>query len=175
MRAGEGNRTLVFSLEGCCSTIELHPLLSVCQSRVVGKPRSRVRPHSPTICFRSVENSLAGFDKALETSSACGQVDNCPYSLPIWFRFANGRCRIRTCETEVTDLQSVPFNHSGIPPSIRAEAGAKRTAQSCCAARALCRSVERLSTRHMAEISNRTKLIASQEFSAGKTKLTARR
>ncbi len=26
-RAGEGNRTLVFSLEGCCSTIELHPLI----------------------------------------------------------------------------------------------------------------------------------------------------
>ena len=26
--AGEGNRTLVFSLEGCCSTIELHPHLS---------------------------------------------------------------------------------------------------------------------------------------------------
>ena len=25
--AGEGNRTLVFSLEGCCSTIELHPLI----------------------------------------------------------------------------------------------------------------------------------------------------
>jgi hypothetical protein len=24
-QAGEGNRTLVFSLEGCCSTIELHP------------------------------------------------------------------------------------------------------------------------------------------------------
>src|SRR6185312_8266200 len=24
--AGEGNRTLVISLEGCCSTIELHPL-----------------------------------------------------------------------------------------------------------------------------------------------------
>jgi hypothetical protein len=26
--AGEGNRTLVFSLEGCCSTIELHPRLN---------------------------------------------------------------------------------------------------------------------------------------------------
>jgi hypothetical protein len=26
--AGEGNRTLVFSLEGCCSTIELHPRLA---------------------------------------------------------------------------------------------------------------------------------------------------
>ena len=24
-RAGEGNRTLVFSLEGYCSTVELHP------------------------------------------------------------------------------------------------------------------------------------------------------
>ena len=27
--AGEGNRTLVVSLEGCCSTIELHPLTSL--------------------------------------------------------------------------------------------------------------------------------------------------
>jgi hypothetical protein len=27
--AGEGNRTLVISLEGCCSTIELHPLSRV--------------------------------------------------------------------------------------------------------------------------------------------------
>src|SRR5262249_16276016 len=26
--AGEGNRTLVISLEGCCSTIELHPRCS---------------------------------------------------------------------------------------------------------------------------------------------------
>ena len=28
-RAGEGNRTLVFSLEGCCSTIELHPQIGL--------------------------------------------------------------------------------------------------------------------------------------------------
>jgi hypothetical protein len=27
--AGEGNRTLVISLEGCCSTIELHPRRAV--------------------------------------------------------------------------------------------------------------------------------------------------
>ena len=26
--AGDGNRTHVFSLEGCCSTIELHPLMN---------------------------------------------------------------------------------------------------------------------------------------------------
>ena len=37
--AGEGNRTLVFSLEGCCSTIELHPrdpLMPIRRSRVNG-------------------------------------------------------------------------------------------------------------------------------------------
>jgi hypothetical protein len=34
--AGEGNRTLVISLEGCCSTIELHPQSSTSQ----GLPRS---------------------------------------------------------------------------------------------------------------------------------------
>ena len=30
--AGEGNRTLVFSLEGCCSTIELHPQFQTLKS-----------------------------------------------------------------------------------------------------------------------------------------------
>ena len=35
--AGEGNRTLVFSLEGCCSTIELHPRRSSCRTGFSGK------------------------------------------------------------------------------------------------------------------------------------------
>src|SRR6516165_4917337 len=30
--AGEGNRTLVISLEGCCSTIELHPHQGQCSA-----------------------------------------------------------------------------------------------------------------------------------------------
>jgi hypothetical protein len=30
--AGRGNRTLVFSLEGCCSTIELHPRRRACSA-----------------------------------------------------------------------------------------------------------------------------------------------
>jgi hypothetical protein len=33
--AGEGNRTLVFSLEGCCSTIELHPRMAMHYHAVV--------------------------------------------------------------------------------------------------------------------------------------------
>jgi hypothetical protein len=39
--AGEGNRTLVFSLEGCCSTIELHPLSSCVTG--FGRPHRRMR------------------------------------------------------------------------------------------------------------------------------------
>ena len=42
----------------------------------------------------------------------------CPISLPPRHPFANGRYRIRTCVTEVTDLQSVPFNHSGNLPDL---------------------------------------------------------
>ena len=44
--AGEGNRTLVFSLEGCCSTIELHP---------PGAPRAEGLCHRPP---RSVNGQL---------------------------------------------------------------------------------------------------------------------
>src|SRR4029079_157910 len=43
-KAGEGNRTLVFSLEGYCSTIELHP------------PNDRglsIAGHEPAICWPS--------------------------------------------------------------------------------------------------------------------------
>ena len=40
--AGEGNRTLVISLEGCCSTIELHP------------PRADNRPRCQS-CVRQIE------------------------------------------------------------------------------------------------------------------------
>jgi hypothetical protein len=52
--AGEGNRTLVFSLEGCCSTIELHPLMADHLSRPAGRlnrnapARTRKAPCSPS-------------------------------------------------------------------------------------------------------------------------------
>ena len=47
--AGEGNRTLVFSLEGCCSTIELHPLLNIWS------------PHSEnSFCLRITNNQSVG-------------------------------------------------------------------------------------------------------------------
>ena len=61
--AGEGNRTLTVSLEGFCSTIELHPLFHLIAPNVIGGGR-----------------------------------------------------RIRTFEAFATDLQSAPFDRSGIPP-----------------------------------------------------------
>jgi|SRR5580658_4297139 hypothetical protein len=43
--AGEGNRTLVISLEGCCSTIELHPRLARASQVCTGSaPRASDRP-----------------------------------------------------------------------------------------------------------------------------------
>lgn len=70
--AGEGNRTLVFSLEGCCSTIELHP--------------------QPT-------QALMSF-------------------LPIKPRnFSVGGTGFEPVKAMPTDLQSVPFDRSGNPPT----------------------------------------------------------
>ena len=40
--AGEGNRTLTVSLEGFCSTIELHPLIIYSKYRMIGGGR-RIR------------------------------------------------------------------------------------------------------------------------------------
>src|SRR3954452_14304074 len=46
--AGEGNRTLVFSLEGCCSTIELHPRQGL--PNTAGR-RSQLPINCPIDCF----------------------------------------------------------------------------------------------------------------------------
>src|SRR6056297_4082125 len=41
LQAGEGNRTLVFSLEGCCTTIVLHPRLGTDRRNQPRHPRHR--------------------------------------------------------------------------------------------------------------------------------------
>ena len=81
--AGEGNRTLVVSLEGFCSTIELHP-------RIEPEPE-RCSPQSETI-----PGSL---------------------SLDQWLVEGEG---FEPSKAEPTDLQSVPFDRSGTPPTKRA-------------------------------------------------------
>src|SRR4051794_20672879 len=54
--AGEGNRTLVISLEGCCSTIELHPRLarlSAILSKISGIAQEPERQETATRCRAS--------------------------------------------------------------------------------------------------------------------------
>ena len=50
--AGEGNRTLVFSLEGCCSTIELHP-----REGSPNTPGGRPQP-APCSCYSPLKTAL---------------------------------------------------------------------------------------------------------------------
>src|SRR6476659_6412950 len=59
--AGEGNRTLVISLEGCCSTIELHPRKAFRRNRLPS-PRAvwqtiGPRPNSEMFQVKSVGRS----------------------------------------------------------------------------------------------------------------------
>src|SRR5258707_3480514 len=61
--AGEGNRTLVFSLEGCCSTIELHPRTGHpltrrrgCLNPPLGRPRARET--APVSLIRAPDHGL---------------------------------------------------------------------------------------------------------------------
>src|SRR4029078_7906821 len=51
--AGEGNRTLVISLEGCCSTIEIHPHPKSRRNTGIGTP-IHFDPCSPHSALRLV-------------------------------------------------------------------------------------------------------------------------
>ena len=54
--AGEGNRTLVISLEGCCSTIELHPH----REPVVKSQQSGLARRPPAEHTADLETMLVG-------------------------------------------------------------------------------------------------------------------
>ena len=95
--AGDGNRTHVASLEGWGSTIEL-------------------RPQSLDRLFRLVQNA-----RPLSLNPTKLQSESTPRA---------GRCEPRPCASELgevgfeptkaepPDLQSGPFDHSGIPPEL---------------------------------------------------------
>src|SRR5205085_2832075 len=91
--AGEGNRTLVISLEGFCSTIELHPPGSSCRSRGL-------------LCFKPRASAASSF----HASPAC--------SCPRRGARTGGGGWIRTnVGARPTDLQSALFSRSGTPPA----------------------------------------------------------
>jgi hypothetical protein len=93
--AGEGNRTLVVSLEGFCSTIELHP--------------------PDALLFQALPVAAAG-----NTVSLSAIANNFPARQgKSWWRRLDSNQRRR----KPTDLQSAPFNHSGTPPRRTANYG----------------------------------------------------
>src|SRR4051812_22355904 len=90
--AGEGNRTLVISLEGFCSTIELHP---PAWSRNKSSPKIvAARAHPPALHPCTLIQSV----RATGLTGGGG-----------WIRTNVG--------ARPTDLQSAPFSRSGTPPA----------------------------------------------------------
>ena len=89
--AGEGNRTLVVSLEGFCSTIELHPHYYIFLN--LARKRNLISPGrlSPNLHFISMIVHLVE-EEGIEPSKA-----------------------------EPSDLQSDPFDRSGTPPNETAD------------------------------------------------------
>ena len=97
--AGEGNRTLVVSLEGFCSTIELHPRV---RRQRLGDIGQTVRVQLPCSC-----HAVAIYTQ---------QTRIVPCLLFADSRMVEGE-GFEPSKAEPTDLQSVPFDRSGTPPA----------------------------------------------------------
>jgi hypothetical protein len=126
-RAGEGNRTLVFSLEGYGSTIELHPR-SAFEAVAKHEPEKRSLFPAIALCLR-VPVSFA-----LPSRSPCRPVRLAvPFALPSRSSRADHAGPANGCDGECSrremggagfepakalpsDLQSDPFDRSGNPP-----------------------------------------------------------
>ena len=87
--AGEGNRTLIVSLEGFCSTIELHPHLSEGSHPDVPRPINKLVFPNPRLPLQ-------------------------PNTLFIQLVEGEG---FEPSKAEPSDLQSDPFDRSGTPPN----------------------------------------------------------
>ena len=97
--AGEGNRTLVISLEGCCSTIELHPRKTTFVAVTFAAPRlagqlKRRSAETPRLRQRLWRATFA-VEAGLPTEALQGAK-------------AGGRGRTRTCEGVSQRIYSPP-------------------------------------------------------------------
>ncbi len=93
--AGEGNRTLVISLEGCCSTIELHP-------RRKSESPSRLQDRPVPIC---------------DVPSTC-LFSSFPTSGSSFRHLMVGEVGLEPTKRNAADLQSAPFAARDTPPLI---------------------------------------------------------
>ena len=97
--AGEGNRTLVISLEGCCSTIELHP---------------HRRP-----ALRGQKSEIPDPTKSFLPTTDHSRLN------PDWW----GRQDSNLRSHKAADLQSAPFATRDTPPSRRVGKASQRLKQ----------------------------------------------
>jgi hypothetical protein len=100
--AGEGNRTLVVSLEGFCSTIELHP------------PSIRALPAS----LREFPDYTVQFPTT--PHEALPGPARLPPILSLQLFLVEGE-GFEPSKAEPSDLQSDPFDRSGTPPNETAD------------------------------------------------------
>ena len=102
--AGEGNRTLVVSLEGFCSTIELHPR---CFSS-----EARIQPHPPNTRGPPALASALGSRHLVPSPRAYRPA---AFHTPLE-RLVEGE-GFEPSKAWPADLQSAPFDRSGTPPN----------------------------------------------------------
>jgi hypothetical protein len=100
--AGEGNRTLVISLEGCCSTIELHPRTPTTR-HTIGPPRGASR-RRPAFALRATARQPSRPQAGLPSRSARQGAK------------AGGGGRTRTYEGIASGFTVRPLCHSGHSP-----------------------------------------------------------
>ena len=128
--AGEGNRTLVVSLEGFCSTIELHPpgpdkkctisapslaplhhTKHTNKHRQINYPQHRITLPQKSTYVLQLNHPTAHFYVSTSPNSYF-TATVCDYRSSWWRRLDSNQRRRKP-----TDLQSAPFSHSGTPPN----------------------------------------------------------
>ena len=112
--AGEGNRTLVISLEGFCSTIELHPPWNALRTSLESSPGKLSQPNHPNFAASARPRCSPGRSFASSFSFSFPRRG----SEPMLQAGLGGGGWIRTnVGARPTDLQSAPFSRSGTPPA----------------------------------------------------------
>ena len=112
-RAGEGNRTLVFSLEGCGSTTELHPRMGI-----LGDPHQS----APHVCLPFpplLHVSQLPIPLLTPSYQYCFLLFCHGSYLPQlkFLHFSVGGAGFEPAKAMPSDLQSDPFDRSGNPPN----------------------------------------------------------
>src|SRR5262245_43589940 len=119
--AGEGNRTLVISLEGCCSTIELHPRRPRCAAL---RRAAAARRAGPTSRRRNIVSSPATCNRRGDASEKLARRRRRGPGLALPFARGWGRRRPARALRLVESIVGEALPHVGAPEQRDAEIAA---------------------------------------------------